>query len=610
MSAKNTVLLRRSARLSSQPTTSSSADNKPVPEMETMVSDAGLKIKQGEMGVNDAEELISSLEAKISKAEEVFHNIVMRLTTHSAMGDALWFELGEDLGCYERNLELQMSNSKFDNDDDAVKLSLLYIVFCIPLSNASSVKIDPKYFALADNLDAFNEFPWGVLSWEATRTAICSTALLVWTYETSPVIASKFTTNYEHALPRMMSWTTADNVRFDDVLAAFATVGESKCVVLTPTEEELKNPCVARLFLNLPKAQPQLPPSKSSFPRPSTDTNSEWREFQKEIRTKIASLNKNNEKGQGQPHTAHEDAENENNKVNIAEEELNEGEANAKAEPSVEEIAEEAMPDLEKGVTEEDDGKEIIPDQDPSILDEPSNEDNIGALIPKKKRARLSSLRQRPSGRTTDIGSPSKAPTNLIYALPPCLADQPPEQTLEEFREWIKAEVLKRSPPSKQPPRYGAKHDTLCEPHDLGFMLHIDVAFYYLRKKSRQFTELKQRMVTTVDTFYTSKIRSLWRIHQSSPANFDWGSCESILKIMTGVQLELTSWTIEVYDSLQHEGRHNARVREGLECLAVFIPMLAERINLFDVKKREPPGIHPIPVTIMKDIPKQVNGLV
>ncbi|GMN20710.1 hypothetical protein TIFTF001_043151 [Ficus carica] len=774
MSAKNTSLLRRSARLSSQPTTSSSADKKPVPEMETMVSDAGLKIKQGEMGVNDAEELISSLEAKLSKAEEgqyvhlvpdsqisrakintfvnitetlkklrgwlsprqyeslktqpciqqfmhldtlgwsgqVFHNIVMRLTTHSAMGDALWFELGEDLvrfsinefclitglnyvgsthlpvvesrlmskyfsdvrGVTREYLELQMSNSKFDNDDDAVKLSLLYIVFSIPLSNASSVKIDPKYFALADNLDAFNEFPWGVLSWEATRTTICSTVEN--RISSNPVIASKFTTNYEHALPRMMSWTTADNVRFDDVLAAFATVGESKYVDLTPTEEELKNPCVARLFLNLPQAQPQLPPSKSSFPRPSTDTNSEWREFQKEIHTEIASLKKeqkhsnkllkrvlkmlsanSNVKGQGQPHTVHEDAENENNKVNIAEEEVNEGEANAKSEPSVEEITEKAMPDLEKGVIEEDDGKEIIPDQDPSNLDEPSNEDSIGALIPKKKRARLSSLRQRPSGRTTDIGSPSKAPTNLIYALPPCLADQPPEQTLEEFREWIKAGVLKRSPSGIRPPRYVAKHDTLSEPHDLGLMLvekkswyyelatshvwlwdeHIDVAFYYLRKKSRQFTELKQRMVTTVDTFFTSKIRSLWRIHQRSPANFDWGSCESILKIMTGVKvqsgsswfdvntllipvhladfkhwvlvkLELTSWTIEVYDSLQHEGRHNASVRKGLECLAVFIPMLAERINLFDIKKRDPPGIHPIPVTIMKDIHKQANG--
>ena len=72
MSAKNTALLRRSARLSFQPTTSSSADKKSVPEeQETMVSDDGLKIKQGEMGINDAEKLISSLEANTSKAEEV-----------------------------------------------------------------------------------------------------------------------------------------------------------------------------------------------------------------------------------------------------------------------------------------------------------------------------------------------------------------------------------------------------------------------------------------------------------------------------------------------------------------------------------------------------------
>ena len=72
----------------------------------------------------------------------------------------------------------------------------------------------------------------------------------------------------------------------------------------------------------------------------------------------------------------------ETTQVNITEKELNEGEANAKAEPFVEEIAEEeAMPDLDEGVKEEDDGKEIIPDQDPSNLDEPANEDSIGALV-------------------------------------------------------------------------------------------------------------------------------------------------------------------------------------------------------------------------------------
>ncbi|GMN31349.1 hypothetical protein TIFTF001_050734 [Ficus carica] len=268
----------------------------------------------------------------------------MRLTDHSGMGDALWFEVGEDLGRFSinefclitgmkcvgsthlppmvesrlitryfltlrgvsrENLELQMSNANFDNDDDAVKLSLLYMIFCIHLSNANSVKIDSKFFALADNLDDFNDFPWGVLSWKATRSAICNTVenkmsskriplkksekvhysiagfphvLLVWTYETLPSIAVKFTTKYDQAIPRMLSWITADNVKFDDVMSAFTAVGENQCFVIMPTEEELKDPWVAQLYLKNPKVVPQLPP-KTSVPRPSSDTNSEWREF-------------------------------------------------------------------------------------------------------------------------------------------------------------------------------------------------------------------------------------------------------------------------------------------------------------------------------------------
>ncbi|GMN45109.1 hypothetical protein TIFTF001_014305 [Ficus carica] len=181
----------------------------PVPAIERIVFDAGLKRKQGEIEVKDSKKLITAVKEKISKAEEVFHNIVMRLTDHSEMGDAL--------GVSRENLELQMSNANFDNDDDAVKLSLLYIIFCIPLSNANSVKIDPKFFSLADNLDDFNDFPWGMLSWEATRAAI---------YLSS--IASKFTTKYDQAIPRMASWTTADNVKFDDVMSAFTAVGEAQ----------------------------------------------------------------------------------------------------------------------------------------------------------------------------------------------------------------------------------------------------------------------------------------------------------------------------------------------------------------------------------------------
>ena len=232
--------------------------------------------------------------AALGWAGQLFHNIVMRLTDHSDNGDALWFEVGEQLGRFSitefglitgmkcvgsthippmaeprlikryfptvrgvsrEHLELQMSNANFDDDGDAIRLALMYVIFCIPLSNASSVKIDPKFFALADKLEAFNQFPWGVLSWEATRSAIRAAvdnrtsskrrqpkksqlahysvagfphALLVWAYETIPAIASRFTTNYELAIPRMLSWMTADNVRFDEVMLALTAVGEAQ----------------------------------------------------------------------------------------------------------------------------------------------------------------------------------------------------------------------------------------------------------------------------------------------------------------------------------------------------------------------------------------------
>ncbi|GMN47435.1 hypothetical protein TIFTF001_016612 [Ficus carica] len=174
----------------------------------------------------------------------------------------------------------------------------------------------------------------------------------------------------------------------------------------------------------------------------------------------------------------------------------------------------------------------------------------------------------------TEVGSPSHAPSKLIYAIPPSLADESPKEKLEEFWEWINKGVLKRTPLGKRHPRYNAKYETLDKPHDLGFMVedkkswfyelatspvwlwdeHIDVDFYYLRNKIKQFPELEQRNVTTVDTFFSAK------------------------------------------------------VREGVECMSKFISLLADRLSFFEFKPREPPGIYPIPVTIMKYIPQLVNG--
>ncbi|GMN58272.1 hypothetical protein TIFTF001_027352 [Ficus carica] len=312
------------------------------------------------------------------------------------------------------------------------------------------------------------------------------------------------------------------------------------------------------------------------------------------------------------------------NKENItASLEESEGEVKEKSDPSVG-IKEEMMPDPENLFELDKDDKENKKRElDVKQLEEPASEESIGDMIPKKKRVRLSRLGQRPSSSMPHDGSPSKAPNTLIHALPPGLADEPPKEILEEFRAWFPKGLLKKTLIgryilfSKRPPRYSKTHDTLDKPHDLGCMQvekkswyyelatsavwlwdeHIDVAFYYLRNKIRQFPELNQRKVTTVDTVFTSKVRSLWTVYQSAPDKFNWACCDSIFMIMLGVRvhsgaswwdvntvlmpihfeglkhlalvkLDLTNWTIEVYDSLEHEGPHNSKVREGMEGLS------------------------------------------
>ncbi|GMN23400.1 hypothetical protein TIFTF001_045768 [Ficus carica] len=439
----------------------------------------------------------------------------MRLMSHRGMGDALCFVLGEVVGRFSinefclitglnyvgstnlpvvesrlitryfltlrgvsrENLEVQMSNAKFDNDDDAVKLSLLYIMFSIPLSNASAVKIGPQFFALADDLDAFNSFPWGVLSWEATRASICHTvdnmmsskkrplkknatvhyslprfphALLVWAYETIPSIATKFTTKYESAIPRMTSWTTAKKVKFNDVVAAFTTLGEDEHndFVLLPTEEELNNPWIARLFSKSPTATALLPPPKSSVTRPSTDTKSEWREFQTEIRGQTTSPDIGSVADIGvqavmefltadKVIVSHQDAENDRNQAEfVPTKQVDEGER---------------IPEGEgEGIETKD---EKVEEQLVSKVAEPGNDESSnvvetsGDVIPKKKRARLSRLGQRSARPMIDVGSPSTTPPKQLNALPRGLNDEPPKETLEEFREWIKKRLLKKPPP-------------------------------------------------------------------------------------------------------------------------------------------------------------------
>ncbi|GMN52529.1 hypothetical protein TIFTF001_021664 [Ficus carica] len=130
-------------------------------------------------------------------AGQIFHNIMMRLMSHRGMGDAPCFELGEAVGRFSINDALMGGNTGCN----------------LPYCGQQDVFEEKTIKKNATVHYSIPEFPH---------------ALLVWAYETIPSIATKFITKYEPTIPRMTSWTTAENVKFNDVVAAFTTLDEDE----------------------------------------------------------------------------------------------------------------------------------------------------------------------------------------------------------------------------------------------------------------------------------------------------------------------------------------------------------------------------------------------
>ena len=66
--------------------------------------------------------------------------------------------------------------------------------------------------------------------------------------------------------------------------------------------------------------------------------------------------------------------------------------------------------------------------------------------------------------------------------------------------------------------------------------------------------------------------------------------------------VNLSSWTMDVYDSMYRAGLHNDRVVQAVKPTLDFIPIMAKKVRLFDKKSRSPPGNHPLAVNMKKDI--------
>ncbi|GMN47890.1 hypothetical protein TIFTF001_017057 [Ficus carica] len=220
-------------------------------------------------------------------------------------------------------------------------------------------EIDPKFFALADNLDDFNDFPWGMLSWEATRAVICNTV------ENRMSSKRRSLKNQIHHQVRsghsaMLSWITADNVKFDDVMSVFTVVGENQGKAHT-----------AYYVSSSQKINVEMAESNAlTTTSPDIGTGSQNDVF---IDSDIGVVVDMGVQAAMEFLTG----EKENIKKHL---EGYEGEAKVKSAPFVQ-IKEESMPDLEKKIEVEKDDKESIREHDDIKLEESANEESIGDVV-------------------------------------------------------------------------------------------------------------------------------------------------------------------------------------------------------------------------------------
>ncbi|XP_038713389.1 uncharacterized protein LOC120007258 [Tripterygium wilfordii] len=128
-----------------------------------------------------------------------------------------------------------------DNEDDVVKLALVYFVEFVLLGRERSRNIsDVAYLQLVENLDKFNKYPWGSVSYARTSKSLAGAmkgrvqkflkktikptktqkeqyslygfplTLQIWSYEAIPLIRRTYAQKDPEILyPRILNWSTS-----------------------------------------------------------------------------------------------------------------------------------------------------------------------------------------------------------------------------------------------------------------------------------------------------------------------------------------------------------------------------------------------------------------
>ncbi|GER51829.1 hypothetical protein STAS_29245 [Striga asiatica] len=158
---------------------------------------------------------------------------------------------------------------KFDDlvkkkgDADLIyKLGLLTVLEHVVLSNECRTLVDEKWFHLVENLEEFNRYPWGNLSYEYTvklfkRKRFDSIknsemkyslhgfplAIMVWAFEALPELGRKFaeTCGVGDSHPRNLSWKMTKQWRSEQLSTFFNTSEVKVRRTLQPSRDEVQS---------------------------------------------------------------------------------------------------------------------------------------------------------------------------------------------------------------------------------------------------------------------------------------------------------------------------------------------------------------------------------
>ncbi|KAF3440779.1 hypothetical protein FNV43_RR19065 [Rhamnella rubrinervis] len=137
-----------------------------------------------------------------------------------------------------RNVFMHIKQNRLEYEDDFVRLALIYFLACGLLGKESQVCINLDYLSMLEDLNYFNQYSWGLVSYNAILISLhkaldlhhgelnkSSTyslggfplAFQVWGYETIPLMEKIFAMKVDNSYPRICNWKAERIYKFQNV---------------------------------------------------------------------------------------------------------------------------------------------------------------------------------------------------------------------------------------------------------------------------------------------------------------------------------------------------------------------------------------------------------